>query len=702
MSSRTVRRLAVVSAAMALPMALTLSLGAEYAFAAPVAGGAATPQAAPVSTKGYSTAFTPTVQNPTTATASELAAAAKSGGAAQPQLRANALAAASSVGGTITRDEILSRAQSWVNEGVDYSQTAYWTDSNGTYRQDCSGFVSMAWHLSASGANNWGETTYTLPNFATQLGSYDDLQPGDMIDNITTHVVLFKSWTDSSHTVANVMEEAHTGTQARNSTRTRDELSSGGFKPFRYNNAVNSVAAPSVSVNQPVGDQSGTVFLSGSASGSGSVSLSTQFFVDGKAVGSDTGNNPVVTWDTTTVPGGTHQITAVTTASNGSASTSTTSAAVTTSVENYSMLTSSAITDKTGTVHVFRINQSNGHLTDSYRPKGGAWAAQDLNTKAGYTYAQAGAPAAVVDTKGGIHVFTRKADDGQLLETVDYQGNNTWAEESLSIRANYTYAMSDSPAAVVDSKGGIHVYTHKANDGGLLETVDYNNDNNWAEQNLSNRAGYTYPMGGSPAAVVDTKGGIHVFTRKADDGNLLETVDYQGNNTWAEESLSNRANYTYAMSDSPAAVVDSKGGIHVYTHKANDGGLLETVDYNNDNNWAEQNLSNRAGYTYPMGGSPAAVVDTKGGIHVFTRKADDGNLLETVDYQGNNTWAEESLNNRANYTYAMTGSAATTVDTTGGIHVFTQKPNDRDLIETVDYNNDNNWAEQGLTNQTGL
>ncbi|MGK4580144.1 transglycosylase family protein [Kitasatospora sp. HPMI-4] len=461
-------------------------------------------------------------------------------------------------------------------------------------------------------------------------------------------------------------------------------------------------AAPSVSVNQPVGDQSGTVFLSGSASGSGSVSLSTQFFVDGKAVGSDTGNNPVVTWDTTTVPGGTHQITAVTTASNGSASTSTTSAAVTTSVENYSMLTSSAITDKTGTVHVFRINQSNGHLTDSYRPKGGAWAAQDLNTKAGYTYAQAGAPAAVVDTKGGIHVFTRKADDGQLLETVDYQGNNTWAEESLSIRANYTYAMSDSPAAVVDSKGGIHVYTHKANDGGLLETVDYNNDNTWAEQNLSNRAGYTYAMGGSPAAVVDTKGGIHVFTRKADDGNLLETVDYQGNNTWAEESLSNRANYTYAMSDSPAAVVDSKGGIHVYTHKANDGGLLETVDYNNDNNWAEQNLSNRAGYTYAMGGSPAAVVDTKGGIHVFTRKADDGNLLETVDYQGNNTWAEESLNNRANYTYAMTGSAATTVDTTGGIHVFTQKPNDRDLIETVDYNNDNNWAEQGLTNQTGL
>ncbi|MFE5580252.1 hypothetical protein, partial [Kitasatospora sp. NPDC056531] len=100
--------------------------------------------------------------------------------------------------------------------------------------------------------------------------------------------------------------------------------------------------------------------------------------------------------------------------------------------------------------------------------------------------------------------------------------------------------------------------------------------------------------------------------------------------------------------------------------------------------------------------SPSAVVDNSGGIHVFTRKANDGNLIETVDYKADNNWGEEILNNRANYTYAMTGSAAATVDATGGIHVFTQKPNDRDLIETVDYKGDNNWAEQALTGQTGL
>ncbi|GAA2237254.1 MULTISPECIES: hypothetical protein [Kitasatospora] len=42
------------------------------------------------------------------------------------------------------------------------------------------------------------------------------------------------------------------------------------------------------------------------------------------------------------------------------------------------------------------------------------------------------------------------------------------------------------------------------------------------------------------------------------------------------------------------------------------------------------------------------------------------------------------------------------VDNNGGFHVFPRKANDGNLLETVDHNNDNTWAEQGLTNQTGL
>ncbi|MYV98115.1 hypothetical protein GT354_07450, partial [Streptomyces sp. SID3343] len=144
----------------------------------------------------------------------------------------------STVDGPITRSEIMARAQSWVDEGVPYSQSKWWSDSNGSYRQDCSGFVSMSWHLGSS------RVTWTLDDVAIKLGSLDDLQPGDMIDNISTHVVLFAGWTNSSHTTANIYEEAHSGTDARKATYSRSYINANGFMPYRYKNVVDSTPPP--------------------------------------------------------------------------------------------------------------------------------------------------------------------------------------------------------------------------------------------------------------------------------------------------------------------------------------------------------------------------------------------------------------------------------------------------------------------------
>ncbi|GAA1971438.1 hypothetical protein [Catenulispora subtropica] len=143
-------------------------------------------------------------------------------------------------GAHITRDQVLARAKEWLTadggSGVAYSESAAWKDgaTGGPYRTDCSGFVSMAWALDQS------RVTQTLPEVATQLGSLDDLKPGDMIDHTSTHVVLFESWTDSSHTVANIIEEPHSGETAKETTFTRDYLTSNDFLPFRYNNIVDS------------------------------------------------------------------------------------------------------------------------------------------------------------------------------------------------------------------------------------------------------------------------------------------------------------------------------------------------------------------------------------------------------------------------------------------------------------------------------
>src|SRR3954463_3340751 len=70
-------------------------------------------------------------------------------------------AGASTLGGPISRSEVLSRAQDWNDQDVPYCTYDKTTCANkGTpwawdlgdtrqYRPDCSGFVDMAWHLNA-------------------------------------------------------------------------------------------------------------------------------------------------------------------------------------------------------------------------------------------------------------------------------------------------------------------------------------------------------------------------------------------------------------------------------------------------------------------------------------------------------------------------------------------------------------------------
>jgi hypothetical protein len=101
-------------------------------------------------------------------------------------------------GDPITVPQVLERAQDWINNGVQYSQTEGWEDNavGGPYRDDCSGFVSMAWGLKNS------LVTQTLPSVADLVDSsimeQTNLQPGDALDYTADHVVLFSSWTDIS------------------------------------------------------------------------------------------------------------------------------------------------------------------------------------------------------------------------------------------------------------------------------------------------------------------------------------------------------------------------------------------------------------------------------------------------------------------------------------------------------------------------
>jgi hypothetical protein len=107
---------------------------------------------------------------------------------------------------------------------------AYWSDG---YRQDCSGFVSMAWSLPE---NEW---TGSLDTFGVRI-SRDQLQPGDMLlfhnpenPQNGSHVVIFGGWTDYTHTyyIAYEQTRPHTRKQA---TPYAYWSNSDRYVPYRY------------------------------------------------------------------------------------------------------------------------------------------------------------------------------------------------------------------------------------------------------------------------------------------------------------------------------------------------------------------------------------------------------------------------------------------------------------------------------------
>ncbi|MDF9816246.1 peptidoglycan-binding protein [Streptomyces sp. SPB162] len=140
----------------------------------------------------------------------------------------------------LTRDQILDRAQLWVDAQVPYSLSALWSDG---YRQDCSGFISMAWGL---GTNAW---TGSLPEYATRI-ERDALQPGDILlfhnqanPEKGSHAVIFGGWADSDHRLYTAMEQTQPHTRVQ-TTPMAYWTNSDKYVAYRYKYLVSGTGDP--------------------------------------------------------------------------------------------------------------------------------------------------------------------------------------------------------------------------------------------------------------------------------------------------------------------------------------------------------------------------------------------------------------------------------------------------------------------------
>ncbi|WP_037347482.1 hypothetical protein [Sciscionella sediminilitoris] len=129
---------------------------------------------------------------------------------------------------SITRGEVIKRAQKWAKNPVPYSMNKY----KDGYRTDCSGYVSLAWKLGDS------LSTVTLPNVAKPIKK-SQLKAGDILGNLgpgtggaAGHVVIFEKWANKEHTAYWTYEQTPPHTMHHKVSYPGHK----NFKPYRYKN----------------------------------------------------------------------------------------------------------------------------------------------------------------------------------------------------------------------------------------------------------------------------------------------------------------------------------------------------------------------------------------------------------------------------------------------------------------------------------
>ncbi|MDZ4170461.1 MAG: hypothetical protein U1E26_12550 [Coriobacteriia bacterium] len=108
----------------------------------------------------------------------------------------------------ITRSTILARSKTWIVKQIPYSQHRYYRG----YRQDCSGFVSMAWGLKRS------YTSRNISSVARRI-PVSKLKPGDAVWK-PGHVSIFGGWKNKQKRQYYALEQTTWGSHAKRRVRT--------------------------------------------------------------------------------------------------------------------------------------------------------------------------------------------------------------------------------------------------------------------------------------------------------------------------------------------------------------------------------------------------------------------------------------------------------------------------------------------------
>jgi hypothetical protein len=141
--------------------------------------------------------------------------------------------AATGVNAPITRREVLARARTWAAVPISYSMRRTYQG----YRTDCSGYVSMAWHLGSSVVtSSFGPLTHSITKSQLKAGdilNWNNTGPG------VGHVVIFEKWADPSSSHRSYWAYEQTPAHTKHRVVPYPYFPGHGrFVPLRYNKIV--------------------------------------------------------------------------------------------------------------------------------------------------------------------------------------------------------------------------------------------------------------------------------------------------------------------------------------------------------------------------------------------------------------------------------------------------------------------------------
>ncbi|WP_194925869.1 hypothetical protein [Catenulispora pinisilvae] len=295
-----------------------------------------------------------------------------------------------------------------------------------------------------------------------------------------------------------------------------------------------------------------------------------------------------------------------------------------------------------GYTSIYTVDASNHHLQETYLPKlGGPWATQDLTNNYG-------APATSVTPTTVLHqdwlsVYTIDQSNGHLQETYLPKLGGPWYSKDLAAAEGAPASANIKPVSIMHG-GYTSVYTVDAGTGHVRESYIPALGQNWATQDLS--AKYSTPATTVAPTVAVHQGWTSVYTINS-NGHLQETYLSAIGQPWYSKDLVPQSGTPAASLNTAPVALYHNGYTSVYTVDAGTGHLEESYISQLGASWTSQDLSAKYGTPNPAGNIDALVhPDANQAMtyaSVYSLDAGSNQLQETYLSAIGSPWRTQSL-----------------------------------------------------------